>query len=58
MINNNDYCYAAYIAATRQGKLIYALIDTSYTPSESLSNYYFSVAYDIQKMELFLKHCV
>lgn len=37
------------------GKLIYALIDTSYTPGESLSNYYFGVAYDIQKNGTFLE---
>lgn len=37
------------------GKLIYALIDTSYTPSESLSNYYFGVAYDMQKNGTFLE---
>lgn len=37
------------------GKVIYALIDPSYTAGPSLGNYYFGVAYEVQKSGTFLE---
>jgi uncharacterized protein len=37
------------------GKVIYALIDPSYTARPSLGNYYFGVAYEVQKSGTFLE---
>lgn len=37
------------------GKVIYALIDPNYTIGESLGNYYFGIAYEVQKSGTFLE---
>lgn len=37
------------------GKVIYALIDPNYTAGPSLGNYYFGVAYEVQKSGTFLE---